>query len=115
MQDVMHDYWAIWKQFVLQGVMQEDALPPSLVQSWRRCAAMGLDPYGPAPFTQQEGSHSKDKDAPASLNPAYSPTLLSLVRPAMEDLHQFAEGAECVVIFADAQACIVDIVGAQSM
>jgi len=115
MQDVMHDYWAIWKQFVLQGVMQEDALPPSLVQSWRRCAAMGLDPYGPAPFTHQVGSHSKDNDAPASPNPAYSPTLLSLVRPAMEDLHQFAEGAECVVIFADAQACIVDIVGAQSM
>jgi transcriptional regulator of acetoin/glycerol metabolism len=115
MQDVMHDYWAIWKQFVLQGVMQEDALPPSLVQSWRRCAAMGLDPYGPAPFNQQEGSHSKNKDAPVPPNPAYSPTMLSLVRPAMEDLHQFAEGAECVVIFADAQACIVDIVGAQSM
>ncbi|TME08819.1 MAG: hypothetical protein E6I80_09175 [Chloroflexi bacterium] len=40
------DYWAIWKQFVLQGVMQEDVLPPALVQSWRRCAAQGLDPYG---------------------------------------------------------------------
>ena len=58
MQDVMHDYWAIWKQFVLQGVMQEDALPPSLVQSWRRCAAIGLDPYGPAPLMRQAGSHS---------------------------------------------------------
>jgi hypothetical protein len=40
------DYWAIWKQFVPQGVMLEDVLPPALGQSWRRCVAQGLDPYG---------------------------------------------------------------------
>ncbi len=115
MQDVMHDYWAIWKQFVLQGVMQEDALPPSLVQSWRRCAALGLDPYSSVSFAQREGVSTNGKDALHFPNPVYSPTLLSLVRPAMEDLYQFAEGSECVVVFADAQACIVDIVGDQSM
>ncbi len=115
MQDVMHDYWAIWKQFVLQGVMQEDALPPSLVQSWRRCAALGLDPYSSVSFAQREGMSTNGKDTLHFPNQVYSPTLLSLVRPAMEDLHQFAEGSECVVVFADAQACIVDIVGDQSM
>src|SRR5258706_2842898 len=45
MQSIVRDYWSVWKQFVLHGVMQEDILPPALMQSWRRCAALGLDPY----------------------------------------------------------------------
>src|SRR6266568_1961966 len=104
MQDVAHDYWSVWKQFVLQGVMQEDVLPPSLMQSWRRCAALGLDPYGELP----------GYDDPR-LTTTIPQDLLSLLRPAMEDLHQFAEGSECVVVFADAQARIVEIVGNRTM
>ncbi len=104
MQDVAHDYWSVWKQFVLQGVMQEDVLPPSLMQSWRRCAALGLDPYGELP----------GYDDPR-LTTTIPQDLLSLLRPAMEDLHQFAEGSECLVVFADAQARIVEIVGNRTM
>ena len=106
MQSATRDYWSIWKQFVLQGVMQEDLLPPSLVQSWRRCAAFGLDPY----------SSLEANGGPVPLYPAStSQSLLSLVRPAMEDLHQFVEGSECVVVFADAEARIVDWVGDRTM
>ena len=46
MQIRMRDYWSVWKQFVLHGVMQDGVLPPALIQSWKRCAALGLDPYG---------------------------------------------------------------------
>jgi transcriptional regulator of acetoin/glycerol metabolism len=105
MQGIAHDYWSIWKQYVLQGVMQEDVLPPALMQSWRRCAALGLDPYrdgGPA-------------DENHLTSPPVSHTLLSLVRPAMEDLHQFVEGSACVVVFADAEVRIVDRFGDQEM
>src|SRR5712691_5703637 len=98
MADVMQNHWAIWKQFVLQGVMQEDILPPALVQSWRRCATLGLDPYG----------EIEAKDVSDLAPTTVSHKLLSLLRPAMEDLHQFAEGAECVVVFADAELRIVD-------
>src|SRR5712691_5770867 len=108
MADVMQNHWAIWKQFVLQGVMQEDVLPPALVQSWRRCAALGLDPYGSFTLSRREVVQSNDDSL-------HSPALLSLVRPAMEDLHQFAEGSECIVVFADADARIVDIVGDEAM
>jgi len=55
MQGIAHNYWSIWKQYVLQGVMQEDVLPPALMQSWRRCAALGLDPY-------HDGGPADDKD-----------------------------------------------------
>ena len=114
------DYWAIWKQFVLQGVMQEDVLPPALVQSWRRCAAQGLDPYGASSSIGREDmrelrTNRDQEQLSAAADMHYSHTLLSLVRPAMEDLYQFAEGSECIVVFADTEARIVDIVGDESM
>jgi transcriptional regulator of acetoin/glycerol metabolism len=116
-QLTMRDYWAIWKQFVLQGVMQEDALLPAVAQAWRRCAASGLDPYmTPIVAYREDRNHSGELPAArSSLTPANEAALLSLVRPAMEDLHQFAEGSECVIVFADAEARILDIVGDQSM
>ena len=103
MQSIVRDYWSVWKQFVLHGVTQEDILPPALMQSWRRCAALGLDPYG------EIGPENN------IASPTAPQKLLSLVRPAMEDLHQFAEGSECVVVFADAGARIVDKVGDRAM
>src|SRR5258708_39240018 len=101
MQSIVRDYLAVWKQCVLHGVTQGDILPPALMQSWRRCVAQGLDPYG------ETGPESN----PHSPSTAASHRLLSLVRRAMEDLHQFAEGSECVVGFADAETRIVDMVG----
>ena len=105
MQNMGQDYWSIWKQYVLQGVMQEDALPPALMRSWRRCVTVGLDPYG------EPGSEEITHATSTSL----SQKLLSLVRPAMEDLHQFVEGSECVVIFADTDVRIVDTVGDRAL
>src|SRR5262245_52831861 len=101
MQNTEQDYWSIWKQYVLQGVVQEDILPPAVMQSWRRCVTLGLDPYA-EPVSEEITS-------PTSTS--VSPKLLSLVRPVMEDLHQFVEESECVVIFADANLYIVDTVG----
>src|SRR6266536_122346 len=105
MQSTAKDYWSIWKQYVMQGMVQEDMLPPALMQSWRRCVALGLDPYG-------------EPDSEEIIQPtltSLSQQLLSLVRPAMEDLHQFVEGSECVVVFADAGVRIVDWVGDHTM
>ena len=99
------DYWSVWKQFVLHGGMQDEALPPALLQSWKRCAALGLDPYGEIPA---------DEISPTA-TPGISGQLLTLVRPAMEDLHQFIEGSACVVVFADDNARIVDCFGDQDV
>ncbi len=105
MQSALDDYWSVWKQFVVHGVMQEDVLPPALMQSWHRCVSLGLDPY------TEKGSHDASDQAPAPV----SQSILSLVRPAMEDLYQFAEGSECVIIFADADLRLIDMVGDQTV
>ena len=105
MQIRMRDYWSVWKQFVLHGVMQDEALPPALIQSWKRCAALGLDPYGDV----------NSEEIASSSSSSISPQLLTLVRPVMEDMHQFIEGSACVVVFADDGARIVDCFGDRDM
>ncbi len=101
----MPDYWSVWKQFVLHGVMQDGALPPALVQSWKRCAVLGLDPYGDTVID----------DMKEPVAPSASRQLLTLVRPVMEDIHQFIEGSACVVVFTDDGARIVDCFGDSAM
>ncbi len=105
MQSALDDYWSVWKQFVVHGVMQEDVLPPALMQSWHRCVSLGLDPYA------EKGRQDASDQAPAPV----SQSILSLVRPAMEDLYQFAEGSECVITFADADLRLIDMVGDQTV
>src|SRR5690349_17904150 len=105
MQRIARDYWSVWKEFVLHGVMQEDVLPPAVMQSWWRCVGLGLDPY----------KESSPADHSPRTSPAVPHTLRSLVRPAMEDLRKFVEGFACVVVFANAEACIVDRFGDQEL
>lgn len=94
------EYWPAWRKFALHGTLEEERLPPSLVQAWRRCAGRGLNPYA----NRANGQVQRKK--------ARIPQdLLRLARPAIEDLYQFAEQAECVVVFADADARIADLVG----
>lgn len=111
MQSIVHNYLETWKQFVLQGTINDDMLPPALIQSWHRCASHRVDPYA---------FHTPETLSIPLQNLANTTTqipheLLLLLRPSMEDLHQFAEGSECVVVFADTNTCIVDIVGDQFM
>jgi transcriptional regulator of acetoin/glycerol metabolism len=96
------EYWTPWRQFVLHGTLEEERLPPSLVQAWRRCANLGLNPYADLPTGRVQTTKAR---IPQEVR--------RLVRPAIEDLYQFAEEAECVVVFADADAQIADLVGGQ--
>lgn len=100
MQQQMPTHWSAWKAFIEYGAIPADALPVALLHSWQRCAARGLDPYGQVM-------------AEANIHPLSSASqkLLSLVRPSMEDLHQFIEGSGCVVVFADADVHLVDKFG----
>ena len=105
----VHHYQHIWQRFVHNGsTLEDDVLPPPLLQSWRRCATRGLDVY-----TTQERPDSTFYKTTNAVH--YPPTLMESVRPAMEDLHQFAEGSACTVVFADSNAVIVDLVGDQDI
>ncbi len=88
-----------WEHFVGEGLLKGDELPPAIAFSWQRCRRRGLDPRRPA-------------HVPAHPTlPSSAQEQLTLVRPAMEDLHQFVEGSGCVVAFANAEGVLLDIVG----
>ncbi|GCE49486.1 PAS domain S-box-containing protein [Thermosporothrix hazakensis] len=108
MQGNVQDYQPIWQQFIACGEMAEDVLPHVVQLSWRRCAAMGVDPYLSMGVnaSMYPASHQEQGEGQA---------LLSLVRPALEDLYQFIEGSGCVVAFADTEARIVDVVGDEEL
>ncbi|HLV97467.1 MAG TPA: sigma 54-interacting transcriptional regulator [Ktedonobacterales bacterium] len=89
-----------WEQFVEEGVLKGDELPPAVALSWQRCRRRGLDPH----------RHAHSLRPPPAL-PASAHEHLALVRPAMEDLHQFVEGSGCVVVFANADGVVLDSVG----
>lgn len=95
-------YRVLWHDFIQNGTLREE-VPPPLLQSWRRCAARGVQAR-----TREELSSSQ------ALVATYPVNFLALVRPAMEDLYQFAEGSACVIVFADSNALVIDIVGDQA-
>lgn len=99
------EYWRAWQHFVLQGTLEEvETLPPLVSQSWKRCALLGLNPYA-----------NRERQISREVQARIPQDLLRLARPAIEDLYQFAEEAECVVVFADAEARIADLVGSERM
>lgn len=89
-----------WRRFVDEGVLRGDELPPTVALSWQRCRRRGLDPRALAQALR-----------PRETLPREAREQLTLVRPAMEDLHQFVEGSGCVVAFANAEGIVVDVVG----
>jgi sigma-54 dependent transcriptional regulator, acetoin dehydrogenase operon transcriptional activator AcoR len=103
-QQLKDDYWSAWQQFVLHGTLEEERLPLPVVQAWQRCARLGLNPQA-----------SLENSTRRKGNARVSQDLLRLARPALEDLYQFAGEAECVMVFADADAWIADLVGGQRM
>ncbi len=96
----LHPLQRAWEQFVDEGLLKGDELPPAVALSWQRCRRRGLDPRRPA------------RVPPAQhFAPDVARGPLMLVRPAMEDLHQFVEGSGCVVAFANTEGVLLDIVG----
>ncbi|HET8845194.1 MAG TPA: hypothetical protein VFN35_27210, partial [Ktedonobacteraceae bacterium] len=98
------EYSRAWQRFVLQGILEEDTIPPLVGQAWRRCALLGVNPYA-----------SRERSLTQEARPRLPQDLLRLARPAIEDLYQFAEEAECVVVFADTEARFADLVGSERM
>lgn len=82
-------------------------MSPALAASWRRCQQRGISRSLAAPLPP-----------PANLPQQGESTIsrtLSLVRPVLEDIHQFVEGSRTVIGFADAEARLLDLVGDQAL
>jgi sigma-54 dependent transcriptional regulator, acetoin dehydrogenase operon transcriptional activator AcoR len=88
------DLTPAWEAFMRDGRLAT-MVPPPVGHSWQRCAARGLHWH---PHLEQ--SLSEEMRA-----------ALPLIRPQMEDLHQYIEGAGTLILCADVHCVIGDGVG----
>lgn len=89
-----------WQAFHANGTCDSGVVAPPILRSWQRCAAGGVAPY----------AHFDLPASPRTTNPHHD-SLLAFVRPSMEDLYQFMEGSGFVVLLADAQLTLVELIG----
>jgi len=98
---------AVWQHFVEQGQLLDGDLDPAIVRSWQRCAPR-LNPYAPP----QQVILSPQALEQLLINHF---DLIAIARPLMEDIHQFVEGSDFVVVLVDNTACVLELLGDPSM
>lgn len=82
----------------------QDIIPVPILDSWRRCSALGLKNNAaprPEPMTAAE----------LRLRAEQLETLRRLSRPEIEALHAEANSTDCIVILTDSSGLILDTVG----
>lgn len=98
----------VWEHFQIHRTVSDKIeMDPLVMASWQRCAPR-LNAMG----TPQWISVSADV-LPSLLN--QNMTLRAIARPIMEDIHQFIEGTQAVLILTDRTNCVLEVVGNKDM
>jgi len=102
--DQRRDVLAARRQFFDGRPVALDAVPAPILNSWRRCSALGFD------------SHLAPRLEPMTLGEIREAIerhdlLRRLCRPEIEALHAEAQSTDCIVILTDAEGLILDTVG----
>jgi transcriptional regulator of acetoin/glycerol metabolism len=102
--DQRRDVLAARRQFFDGRPVAHDAVPAPILNSWRRCSALGFD------------SHLAPRLEPMTLGEMRQAIerhdmLRRLCRPEIEALHAEAQSTDCIVILTDAEGLILDTVG----
>ncbi|MGV8080611.1 MAG: sigma-54-dependent Fis family transcriptional regulator [Syntrophales bacterium] len=99
---------AAWEAFIATGDVPEGSLRQEILESWRRCRALGLDPYtetNPDPVNVP-GAESmiRQKDF-----------LIRAARPFLESLFNLIRDWGMVVYLTDENALVLDVLGEGSI
>jgi transcriptional activator for dhaKLM operon len=96
----------LWRSFMDAGQLsasEQMRVDPIILGSWRRCI----------PRQYPQGIPRPNKAAGptlASVRNAQS-NLISVAQPFLEDVHQFMEGSDCVIMLTDGTACVHTLLG----
>jgi len=93
-----------WQRFVAGGDFDLTDLRPEVAASWRRCREWGVDPW-------QQGSRLQLNETELADLRRRNHNLLQISQPIMENLNQFVSGTGFLVILADAQGVIMEMIG----
>jgi transcriptional regulator of acetoin/glycerol metabolism len=99
--DLTQQFFA-WKEFVDHQKIPPE-LSPVLVNSWKRCLAR-LNPYSEVPLRHLSADHLLATQV-ASFD------LLSIARPVMEDIYQFIEHSDTIIVLVNSAGIVLDMLG----
>lgn len=100
----------LWKRFVESDRVDralKEQLDPVVLRSWQRCSPR-LDPQS-RPQLSTLNSDALRNVVTTRFD------LIAIARPFMEDIHQFVEGSESVVLLADGATCVLEMLGDRVM
>lgn len=88
----------------LNELKNKNAKKDYVLKGWERCIKKGIDPNGKkvaARLSEEEFEKVLEENS----------QLISFSKPFMEDLYSFVKGSGFAVILADANACILEVIG----
>src|SRR5690606_6883544 len=96
----------LWTTFVNYGELSSEqiaSLDPAVWLSWQRCRPR-FDPFATPRLKRL---------SPASLQPVRRAhiALTNVAAPLMEDIHQYVEGSDSVIILVTSSGCVLDYLG----
>jgi len=97
------DIEAAWHAFISKGKIKAGALRPEIADSWKRCRALGVDPYDGASPTVLS-----DREFAALLS--RKKNLITIAVPFMQRLYEVINDSGFAVVLTDEQGYILEIV-----
>lgn len=101
-------YENAWIQYVKHGEIMENVISPTIYDSWRRCAALKMDP-----FSKEKPPVVSDKNLRERLRK--NQYILNIVQPFMTLLFDIVNKDEFVVIFSDPEGVILKTLCSERM
>lgn len=98
------DQGSVWQQFVQTGQADINSVRPLVLNSWRTCKELGLNPYA------QKVNDILTKDELEQRRSVYK-DLISVSVPVMRNLSQLVEDSGFIIAFADADGYLLEIIG----
>jgi len=92
-----------WKGFIA-GKNQNNGIETQIIESWIRCQQAKVNPYNNA-------IHSSLDGASFDVMLAKKSQLIEIAKPFMSNLYKFVQGSGFVVVLADEQGYIIDMLG----
>ena len=104
--DILSQFWSSFMETGKVSEISGFAPDPTIIQSWERCAPR-LSPLAKPRITRIQGEAFK------AVLKAQS-DLCVIAVPHIEDIHQFIEGSDCIIILTDGTACLLEMGGDQN-
>jgi signal transduction histidine kinase len=93
------------EEFLATGILPQHSPRPMILESWRRCRAMQVNPslrYAPLAVTHEvQLAHLREA----------SQLLMRAARPVMSHLSDFLADSGYVIVLSDADGCLLEVIG----